>query len=247
MDKNLHYLYKITNILNNNIYIGFTNNIKRRINEYKNLNCKNQKLLYYSISKYGWENHKFEVFCTCIPEISSSLEIYFIKYYNTQRINNYLGLNLSSGGNNYEELKKRRESKERRLQKQKLNRTSIFKSVSQYDLNGNFIKFWDYIMQVERDLKICHINIIKCCKGERNSAGNFQWRYTSHYNNEIIPLYINNHFQKINQLTLNGNLVKTWSSIKEAADTLNYSANNISRVCGGRRNKYKNYIWQKVI
>lgn len=95
------YLYKITNLITNQIYIGKTIDPKRRESDYRYLKCKEQKLLYKSIKHYGWNNHIFESFCCCIKEISSDLEIYFIRYYNSYYPDNKeFGLNYSRGGDN---------------------------------------------------------------------------------------------------------------------------------------------------
>lgn len=53
----------------------------------------------------------------------------------------------------------------------------LSKKINQYDLEGNFIKTWDSIMQVERVLKIKNYNIVKNCKGIRNKAGEYIWKY----------------------------------------------------------------------
>lgn len=57
-------IYKITNP-KGKIYIGQSIDIERRFKEYKGVYCKNQRKLYYSLKKYGWENHKFEVIEEC--------------------------------------------------------------------------------------------------------------------------------------------------------------------------------------
>ena len=50
-------------------------------------------------------------------------------------------------------------------------------AISQYDLEGNFIKDWESARQVYRQLKIQYKNICKCCKGKRKKAGGFIWKY----------------------------------------------------------------------
>lgn len=52
-------------------------------------------------------------------------------------------------------------------------------SILQYDLFGNFVKFWLKIKDASDALKIC--NISKACKGKISSAGNFIWRYYVEY------------------------------------------------------------------
>jgi group I intron endonuclease len=58
------YIYKITNP-SGKIYIGSTINIKDRIYRYKTNRVKSQIKISRSISKYGWENHLFEIIYEC--------------------------------------------------------------------------------------------------------------------------------------------------------------------------------------
>ena len=51
------------------------------------------------------------------------------------------------------------------------------KKVAQYNKQGNLIKIWDCIMDVERHLRINHSQISKCCRGKRKSAGGYIWKY----------------------------------------------------------------------
>lgn len=53
----------------------------------------------------------------------------------------------------------------------------IRKRINQYDLEGNFIKTWDSIIQVERELNIFHSRIIEVCQGKRKQIGSYIWRY----------------------------------------------------------------------
>lgn len=58
-------IYKITSPTGK-IYIGQTNNIKRRFNEYRSIrNVDNQPKLYNSLKKYGWKSHNFEIIEEC--------------------------------------------------------------------------------------------------------------------------------------------------------------------------------------
>jgi group I intron endonuclease len=75
------YIYKITNP-KGSIYIGSTNNIKRRKEDYKYLRCKGQIKIYRSIKKYGFENHKFEIITTCNLENIYFFENYYGLVYN---------------------------------------------------------------------------------------------------------------------------------------------------------------------
>lgn len=51
------------------------------------------------------------------------------------------------------------------------------KRVLQYDLDGNFIKEWESMNQIERELGYRTQNICSCCQGKYKKAFNFIWRY----------------------------------------------------------------------
>ena len=57
------YVYKITNKINNKIYVGITNNIKKRWDNEKSYpaNPKKRQIIQNAIHKYGVENFVFEV------------------------------------------------------------------------------------------------------------------------------------------------------------------------------------------
>ena len=54
------YLYQITNLINNKVYIGQTNNITKRWSNHKCCNSPDM-VIAKAIKKYGIENFKFEV------------------------------------------------------------------------------------------------------------------------------------------------------------------------------------------
>lgn len=74
-------IYKITSPTNR-IYIGQSIDIDIRFLYYKKLKCKNQPLLYRSLLKYGFENHKFEIIEECSIEQLNERERYWQDYYN---------------------------------------------------------------------------------------------------------------------------------------------------------------------
>jgi group I intron endonuclease len=57
-------IYKITSP-SGKVYIGSTSNLKDRIYRYKTNRVKSQIKISRSISKYGWNSHKFEVIFEC--------------------------------------------------------------------------------------------------------------------------------------------------------------------------------------
>lgn len=74
-------IYKITSP-SGRIYIGQSKRIERRFRDYKLLRqCNKQILLYRSFSKYGVENHSFEILEICSIELLNNRERYWQEYY----------------------------------------------------------------------------------------------------------------------------------------------------------------------
>jgi len=87
-------IYKITSP-SGKIYIGQSVDIKRRRNQYKNLNgnIKSQTILYRSLLKYGFDAHTFDIIEECPESYLDELEIWWKMFYGIQCVEN--GLNCS--------------------------------------------------------------------------------------------------------------------------------------------------------
>lgn len=103
-------IYKITNKINNKIYIGKSINIKERwithiresniSNEQWDSNYRGVKTPFHSaIRKYGTENFTFEVLEECDREQLNDKEKYWIKELNATNRN--IGYNVTLGGDGY--------------------------------------------------------------------------------------------------------------------------------------------------
>ena len=60
-------IYKITNVLNNKVYIGQSNNIERRFREHKTVGEKSKIPVDLAIKKYGSKNFNFEIILNRSP------------------------------------------------------------------------------------------------------------------------------------------------------------------------------------
>lgn len=49
--------------------------------------------------------------------------------------------------------------------------------VKQYDLNGNYIKTYNSIIEASKELGIYKSNISKVCKGKMKTTGGYIWKY----------------------------------------------------------------------
>ena len=54
---------------------------------------------------------------------------------------------------------------------------ALSKPIIQCDKQGNFIKEWSSIMEIERSLGFGHQNICSCCNGKRKFANGYKWKY----------------------------------------------------------------------
>jgi group I intron endonuclease len=104
-------IYKIINPLNK-IYIGKSNNIKKRQMHYKYYNYSSMGVkIKNSIKKYGWEQHMFEIIEECSLENLNEKEIYWIKFYNSTNTKTGLNVGIGGEGGNITEKTKQKMSK----------------------------------------------------------------------------------------------------------------------------------------
>lgn len=92
-------IYKITNDVNNKLYIGQTTKpLEERIRNHRNSFVSGSDTrIYRAMRKYGWDKFHFEVIATAKDKATlDELEKYFIEKYDS--VNN--GYNMSFGGDN---------------------------------------------------------------------------------------------------------------------------------------------------
>jgi group I intron endonuclease len=95
----MHYLYRITDIVNNKIYIGQSNKKTERWRQHKYFARQDEPIQYIhrAMKKYGVDNFIYEVIATCkTQEDADCLEIELIKQYDSQ--NKECGYNVARGG-----------------------------------------------------------------------------------------------------------------------------------------------------
>lgn len=86
-------IYKATNTRNNKVYIGQTNDLRRRIREHKGHAVKDGGAFHDDIQKYGIEAFKFEVLIECDANDADAWERTYIssarKKYGNDNVYNY--------------------------------------------------------------------------------------------------------------------------------------------------------------
>ena len=125
------------------------------------------------------------------------------------------------------------------------NDYTITTSVRQYDLDGNFIKEWDSIVDAESELRIN--NVGACCAHRRHQAGGFMWRYASDGllkldKKEVLP----KQARAVRQYSLAGELIAEFDAIRDAVNQTGVDKKSIQECCIGRQKTGKGFIWKYV-
>ena len=183
MQDQKYIIYKHTNKINNKVYIGQTNNYKKRCTPG---NYASSPYFYHAIQKYGWDNFQHQILKQNLTaEQANKQEIFYIQYYHATD-NNY-GYNIANGGalkrnysgkNNPFYGKHHTEQTKRKLSEQhKHIRTKAIECI-------NTGEIFESAAIAGKWCKITKQNIQRCCKGGRPSAGKhpqtgepLHWRY----------------------------------------------------------------------
>ena len=105
-------IYKITNQINNKVYIGQSRDIEKRLANHKTYlrgNYHYNTYLQNSYNKYGEKNFKFEILKICKTKYLDRFEKLYIKIYDAINLDN--GYNLEKGGNTYKIVSKQTKQK----------------------------------------------------------------------------------------------------------------------------------------
>lgn len=283
-------IYKITNQITGEVYIGQSIRIKQRWREHCINSVNGTTQLYQAMRNYGLKNFSFDVIEECDKEKLNEREIYWISYYDSFN----KGYNMTPGGSEpskanpqeiydlwdqglcvseiYEKLKDKvghttiqnylqeypnyspTESNRRggiRARKIAIENGSILannmnKGIKQYDLWGNFIREWKTQNEIERELKIDSDLIGRVLNGRQQQAGGYQWIIGDQQPENLTK---KKGFQLkfgIIQYDLNGNEIKRYPTLIQAAMAMNCDSKNISCVCKHQRNRVTacGYKWE---
>lgn len=169
---------------------------------------------------YGIDNFNFEIIEVCKPEELDEKEIYYINKYNTYYLaEDSNGYNMTLGGN---------------------GQNGYGKSVKQYDLNGNFIRKYNTIIEAALDTGIKDSSISNCCAKRRNSCGGYMWCFEE---DEITKPY-KKRGKKVYQYDLQGNLLNIYSTAQEAADAVGASIQLLTMCCRKIIKSAKKFQWR---
>lgn len=176
-------IYKITNNINNKVYIGqTTNSLNERIREYRN-ECKynpNSRPIIRAMNRYGFNNFNFEIIDKTDSKLKlDELERKYIKEYNSLITQN--GYNVELGGNGKGKHSKETRRKISEAQIGKLNhmfgKTGKLNKTSKKVLELTSGKTYGSACEAARELKLEFSHICAVARGERGSTGGYVFRY----------------------------------------------------------------------
>lgn len=186
-------IYLIVNPVNNKKYVGqTTRDLKIRLYDHFKSDSPCIKLK-RAINKYGKDSFKvraLKVFsCSDEETLHKQLdywEMWYIAYYDSYKN----GYNCTTGGqftkqNLPEETRKKisatltgRKKTQETIRKSTEAKSKKMKEVSQFDLEGNFIKRYRSVSEARRSFtgsRVCHITDV--CNGKRHSTFGYIWKW----------------------------------------------------------------------
>jgi group I intron endonuclease len=197
------YIYKITNTINNKVYIGQTSRtIEMRWKEhlrhgFNSNNNEYNRHLYKSMRKYGIDSFTIEEVERCDNALLNEREIFWIKFYSSS--NPMRGYNLTLGGNgttiiDYDEVYRR------------------------YD-NG------EALCKIAREMELSRSNLTQILKGYENYDKADAWNRAKSESSKNLGT-------PVSQYDLFGNFIATYQSAKDAERSVPRSVHsNIRKSC----------------
>ena len=243
------YIYKITNKINNKIYIGqvYNKSIYDRFERHiKCASANSKSYIARAIYKYGKENFVIEQ----IDEASSLQELnekekYWIKYYQSFKHENGYNLTLGGDGGNTYLCKTEAELKEIKDKISKANsgkNNGLSKSFKAFNINTNEELFFDTLCEGCKYFNVHQKYIfVSHCEGLAKRFWRQEWTFAYTENEYDLTLNKNKYDRSCNK----GNKVKLKNN--ETGEEIIFNSQNKCLEYLGltkRDQKYKNNIWE---
>jgi hypothetical protein len=114
--------------------------------------------------------------------------------------------------------------------------------IVQMDLDNNLIKTWNSIAQVKEYGFDTH-SVRNCCEGTQPNHKEYKWLYFEDYNNSNFNIFKGYKYNKIIQLSLNGEYIKTWEGTTSICNALGIDSCAINQCCVGKSSSSNGFQW----
>ena len=121
--------------------------------------------------------------------------------------------------------------------------------VRQYNLNGIYMMTFSSATDAAEQCGCQQGKITEVCRGNRKTAGNYQWRYEDAQIDQLEPVSLPSCIKKrVAQYDKDNNLIATYESYRAAAKAVNGTSSAISRICSGTPglHTHKGFVWKIV-
>lgn len=208
-----YYIYKASNIINDKVYIGCTKHFNERVKQHLVCTPAEDCEFHRALEALGKENFKFEVIDTADGiEEGHRLEREYIKKYDSFRN----GYNSTIGGYAATPWN--------------------VKPIVCLDLDGNFVKRYESAGEAKKD-GFSDSNVLECCKGILRSCMKHIFMFEEDYEKSGPKKYekpVPFNKTPVVQCDMDGNLIKRFASINEAADETGIPRPQISASVTGK-------------
>lgn len=231
-------IYKIQSLVNNKVYIGYSNNIERRWYEHIRLLKSNSHYNTYLQKHYNkYLLNKKEIFTLHILEECNDLKLlpekeqYYINKYKSN--NKYKGFNLTPGGEDLLNLSDESKNKRRNTIISKCD------SVYVYTVQGKYVGDFKCVPDVANMLKLNKNSVINSLSRGIQLKGYLFYR-EKRYFTKYLP---NFHGTKLIILNSKFELLETMKGMKNAEIKYNIKMNTINSSCNRLQLCNKSYYF----
>ncbi|MGL5415109.1 MAG: GIY-YIG nuclease family protein [Clostridium sp.] len=239
-------IYKVTNLINNKIYIGQTiHPLAIRKSQHERSHLYGYKTTFSNaINKYGIDNFHWEVIytATTIDELNEK-ESFFISFYQSLTTQN--GYNLKGGGGNSfltQEVKDKISISQKGSLNHMFGKTGDLNKTSKRTINLTTGRIFGSASVAAKYDNVNFSHVCSVCRGTRASTNGFIYRYLDDDGNIIPPLFkskVKN--RKVRNIDTNEIFDNATLAEKHYQG---YKSGNLTKACKGINKTFANFHWE---
>lgn len=250
-------IYKITNIINNKIYIGSTIDYNRRVNTHLRLLNRNEHhsvKLQNSFNKYGEDNFNFTII-ELVDDVSElinieqkwlNLELPLLNMTLIAGLNSHIGLKRSNETKIKisKSLKGKKQSEEHR-ESNRISHIGLKQSnLTKLKKSESLKRYWSELSDDDKNSRYDKIRDIRINNNSYYINDEVKSRISNTLKNKKLQSAIS---IKIEKYDLNGNLLEIYPSILKAEICNNYTERKLSyHLVKKNKNEYGGFIWKII-